>query len=59
MSCIAASDDRPGRIVRTSAVELTCEALIPKARRSWGVATNTGPDQLRPEAACWSVALVE
>ena len=38
---------------------LTCEGLIPKARSSCGVATYTGPDQLRPDAACWRVALVE
>ena len=49
----------PGRMVRMSAVGPTCEGLIPKARRSCGVATNTGPDQLRPDAACWRVALVE
>src|ERR1700685_1125795 len=48
----------PGRAVRTSASGLMSDALIPKAARSWGVATNTGPDQLRPAAACWSEALV-
>ena len=33
-------------------------ALIPKACSNCGVATYNGPDQLRPDAACWSVALV-
>src|SRR5437762_6071199 len=49
----------PGRMVKMSAVESIGEGLIPKARRSCGVATYTGPDQLRPDAACWRVALVE
>src|SRR5271166_1353853 len=48
--------DRPGRAVRKSASGLTSDALIPKARRSWGVATYTGPDQERPAAACCSEA---
>src|ERR1035438_9359380 len=51
--------DSPGRAVRMSASGLTSDALIPKAARSWGVATYTGPDQERPAAACWSEALVE
>src|SRR5271165_6272876 len=50
--------DSPGRAVRMSASGLTSDALIPKACRSWGVATYTGPDQDRPAAACWSEALV-
>src|ERR1035437_1929151 len=51
--------DSPGRMVRMSAAGPTCEALIPKARRSCEVATYTGPDQERPAAACCSEALVE
>src|SRR5271169_246974 len=43
--------DSPGRMVRTSAPGLTSDALIPKACRSCGVATYTGPDQDRPAAA--------
>ena len=45
-------------MVRMSAPGLTSDALIPKARSSWGVATYTGPDQDRPAAACCNVALV-
>src|SRR5215475_2469582 len=48
--------DSPGRAVRMSAPGLTSDALIPKARRSCGVPTYTGPDQDRPAAACWSEA---
>jgi hypothetical protein len=59
MSCICEVPDSPGRIVRTSAVGSTWEALIPNARSSCGVATYSGPDQLRPDAACWGMALVE
>src|SRR6266404_3665164 len=50
--------DSPGRMLRTSALGLTSDALIPKAARSCGVATYTGPDQERPAAACCSDALV-
>ena len=50
--------DSPGRMVRMSASGLMPDALIPKAARSWGVATYTGPDQERPAAACCSEALV-
>src|SRR5580692_8798321 len=50
--------DSPGRMLRTSALGLTSEALIPKARRSCGVATYTGPDHDRPAAACCNEALV-
>src|SRR5271165_2004121 len=49
--------DSPGRAVRMSASGLTSDALIPKACRSWGVATYTGPDQERPAAACCREAL--
>src|SRR5216683_1615391 len=48
--------DRPGRAVRMSALGLMSEALIPKACRSCGVATYTGPLQERPAAACWRPA---
>src|SRR5580700_11343622 len=50
--------DSPGRMVRMSALGLTSDALIPKAARSCGVATYTGPDQERPGAACCSEALL-
>ena len=43
--------DRPGRMVRMSASGLTCAAVMPYARSSCGVATYTGPSQLRPGAA--------
>src|SRR5947207_6226774 len=48
--------DSPRRMVRMSAAGLTPDALIPKACRSCGVATYTGPDQERPAAACCSEA---
>ena len=38
-SCMLASVDRPGRMVRMSAAGLMPEALTPNAWRSWGVAT--------------------
>ena len=37
--CILDSVSRPGRMVRTSASRLTCAAVMPNARSSWGVAT--------------------
>src|SRR6266849_6777938 len=51
------SPDSPGRAVRMSALGLMSEALIPKACRSCGVATYTGPLQERPAAPCWRPAL--
>ena len=42
---------RPGRMVRMSAFGLTCAAGMPYVRNSCGVATYTGPSQLRPDAA--------
>src|SRR5579859_2073680 len=56
MSCMSDRPDSPGRALRMSAPGLT--SVIPKAFRSWGVATYTGPDQDRPAAACCSEALV-
>src|SRR6266567_2145003 len=58
MSCILDRPDSPGRMVRMSAAGSISDVLIPKARRSDGVATYIGPDQLRPRAACWREALV-
>src|SRR5580658_2288647 len=49
----------PGRMLRMSAVGETWLGLIPNARSSCGVATYTGPLQLRPDAACWRLALVD
>src|ERR1019366_1989628 len=49
--------DSPGRAVRISAAGFTSDALIPKACRSWGVATYTCPHEERPAGACWSEAL--
>ena len=38
-SCILLRPDSPGRMLRMSALGLTCDALMPKARSSCGVAT--------------------
>ena len=38
-SCILVMPDSPGRMLRMSALGLICEALMPKARSSCGVAT--------------------
>src|SRR5215831_8398666 len=50
--------DSPGRAVRMSAVGLYWLAVIPKACSSCGVATYSGPDQLRPLSAWIRLALV-
>ncbi len=50
--------DSPGRMVRMSAVGLTWLALIPNACSNCGVATYSGPFQLRPLAAWLSPASV-
>src|SRR6266566_2796050 len=50
--------DNPGRMVRRSASALISDALIPKACRSWGVATKIRPDQDRPAPRCSRLALV-
>src|SRR5215472_13576959 len=57
-SCIFEMPDSPGRMVRMSAVGLYWLAVIPKACSSCGVATYSGPDQLRPLSAWIRLALV-
>src|SRR5689334_2446407 len=51
--------ESPGRMVRMSAVGLYWELVIPKACSNCGVATYSGPDQLRPPPLWLRLASVE
>src|SRR5277367_617350 len=58
MSCIRLIVDSPGRIVRMSASGLISDCLMPNALSSCGVATKIWPDQERPFAAWFRLALL-